>query len=77
MTARGSQRGDLVIRLSRHSAPLYVIETEGDSSTPQLACTTYEEAVRRATQTAERAHLDVWYADGTTFERIARYRRSS
>ncbi len=67
------QPGDLVIRMRRHSAAVFVLGR--DREPPQITCNSYQEALERALPTAERARIDVWYSmDGVTFERVATFR---
>ncbi len=67
------RRGDLLIMQVAHSQAPFLVGADLDH--PQLSCTTYEEAVRRAVFTAQRASVDVWSTeDRVMFECVAHYR---
>lgn len=64
---------DLLILKRSHSSMLFLVGTDYDH--PQLSCKTYQEALRHATGTAKRTHVDVWSTDdGASFERVAQFR---
>jgi hypothetical protein len=61
--------GDVVLTRTNDAAHSYTISMTGEA--PQIACTTFEEAIARADAFAHLHHLDVWYTDdGRTFTRV-------
>jgi hypothetical protein len=67
------QTGDIILRRADDLSHRYTIATTGEP--PQIACKTFEEAIRRADAFAQSCRVDVWHTDdGRIFERIARSR---
>jgi hypothetical protein len=65
--------GDIILRSMNDASHRYALSTTGD--VPQIACTTFAEAIARADAFALSHKIDVWHTDdGRVFTRIVEAR---
>lgn len=76
LPGNGPAVGDIILSRTNDDSRRYTLTSSGEA--PQIACTTYEEAIARAERFARSHGVDVWQTDdGHAFTRIVECRVSS